>query len=78
MRGALLIVLVLLGAMVARPVMAIVHVDINEELDRIKELGMPEDRGKVVPGLKEDIDGILAGRILPQRIPNAKYRIAVF
>lgn len=62
----------------AHPVAAAVHIDIHDELNRLKELGRPSGQTKVVPGLKEDIDGILAGRTLPLRIPDAKYRIAVF
>lgn len=54
------------------------RIDINDELNRLKALGLPEDQGKVVVDLKQDVDGIIAGRTLPQRIPGAKYRIAVF
>ncbi len=74
MRAAKLLLL-MVGLFVTHAGLAEVRVDVNEELRRLKELGI---QAKVVPGLKEDVDSILAGRTLPERIPNAKYRIAVF
>ena len=72
---ALLILVLLVSAHSASAEM---RVDVNEELNRLKELGAPDFPVKFIPGLKEDLDGVLAGRSLQQHIPDAKYRIAVF
>ena len=72
------IVLCLLLAAVAPHASGEMIVDVDSELRRLKELGKPDHPAKISPGLEEDVDSALAGRVVALHIPGAKQRIAVF